>query len=129
MRRGGDSYGAGSGAPNFRGSSNSTSMTYPRTQRFNQTTPSSRALADLPKPKEGGEKLPELWESSKADKLEEDAAKLRKMIDDREIKKRETLRDWDRLERETDTAGLRSELAEQQLRELNGDHEGMSEAF
>ncbi|KAI9661359.1 MAG: hypothetical protein M1831_003092 [Alyxoria varia] len=128
-RRGGDSYGAGSGPPSFRGSSNSTSMTYPRTQRFNQATPASRALADLPTPKDGGEKLPPLWESSKAEKLEEDAAKLRKMIDDREMKKRETIREWDKLERETSTASLRSDLAEQQLRALNGDHEGMSEAF
>ena len=62
-----------------------------------------------------------MYDTSKADKLEEEAAKIRKMIDERESKKRQGLREWENLERETGTAALRSELAEEHLRSLNGE--------
>ena len=104
-------------------SSNSTSTTYPRTQRFNQH------LEDLPTIKEGGQRLPPLHDTAKADKLEEEAARLRKMIDEKESKKRQGLREWDKLERESATAALKSELAEEHLRELNGENEGTAAAF
>lgn len=116
-----DPYGPPNG-PGFRGSTNSTSTTYPRTQRFNH-------LADLPKVKEGGERLPDLQDLTKADKLEEESARLRKMIDDVQVKKKAGLRDWDKSERETQTAALKSELAEEHLKNLNGESEGMSAAF
>lgn len=83
----------------------------------------------MPKIKEGGEKLPSLHDTTKADKLEEEAARLRKMIDDKEMKKRQGLREWERLERETSTAALRSELAEEHLRSLNGEDSVSAAAF
>ncbi len=83
----------------------------------------------MPQIKEGGEKLPPLHETGKADKLEEEAARLRKMIDEKEAKKRQGLREWERLEREAGTAALKSELAEEHLRQLNGESEGMTAAF
>jgi hypothetical protein len=108
-------------APTFRGSSNSSSTTYPRTQRFNH-------LADLPKEVPGGQKLPEVFDKSKLLKLEEDARKLRELIEKREDQKRPTLREWDTMERDSAAAHLRVELAETSLRELNGEGD-MSSAF
>lgn len=102
---------------------NATSLTTPRTQRFNQH------LADIPKIKPGGEALPLPYETTKADKLEEEAARLRKMIDEKEMKKRQGLREWENLERESNTAALRSELAEEHLRSLNGEDSVGAAAF
>ena len=59
-------------------------------------------------------------------KLEEEAEKLRKQIEEREARKRKNLRDWDRMTRETEAAALRSELSEQALKELNGEAEGQA---
>jgi len=114
--------GGNTGGQAFR-SNNSTSTTYPRTQRFNNI------LNELPQVKEGGERLPPLHDSSKAERLEEEAARLRKLIDEKEARKRQGLRDWDRLEREAGTAVLKSELAEEHLRELTGEGEGTAAAF
>lgn len=113
------SYNQPPNLPAFR-TSNSTSTTYPRTKRFDSHT----ALADLPTLKEGGERLAPLHDTTKADKLEEEAARLRKMIDDREQARRAGLREWGHSEREVGTAGLRSELAEEGLRRLNGEGSG-----
>ncbi|KAF2205423.1 hypothetical protein GQ43DRAFT_16206 [Delitschia confertaspora ATCC 74209] len=110
-------------APPFRGSSNSTSTTYPRTLRF------TNHLADLPKEIPGGQKLPELYDRSKIDRLEEEARKLREVIDAKEAQKRQSLREWDNLEREANNAALRADLAEQQLRALNGEGETGGAAF
>lgn len=107
-------------APGGRGGS-STSLTTPRTQRFNT------ALQDITKVKDGGEKLPSFQDTSKADKLEEEAARLRKLIDEREMKKRQGLREWERLERENSSSALRTELAEEQLKSMNGE-DGLSAA-
>ncbi|KAF2800493.1 hypothetical protein K505DRAFT_292731 [Melanomma pulvis-pyrius CBS 109.77] len=115
--------GASTFAPPFRGSSNSTSTTYPRTQRFRDH------LADLPKEIPGGQKAPELYDKSKILKLEEEARKLREMIDAKEAVKRQRLREWDVLEREANNAALRGELAEQHLRSLTGESEGGGVAF
>lgn len=122
--------------PNFRSGSNSTSTTYPRSQRFNNPTgggpqtpsaptASSIHLADLPAIKPGGERLPPLQDMSKADRLEEEAARLRKAIDEKQERKRAGLREWERLERESKMAGLRTELAEEGLRALSGEGEGI----
>lgn len=107
--------GAASFTPNFRGSSNSTSTTYPRTQRFRDH------LADLPKEIPGGQKAPEVYDKSRILKLEEEARLLREKIERKEDEKRQKLREWEALERENATAQLRAELAESSLRELNGE--------
>lgn len=73
--------------------------------------------------------MPPLHETGKADKLEEEAARLRKAIDDKEIKKRSGLREWNKLEREAGTAALKSDLAEEHLRSLNGEAEGVGATF
>jgi hypothetical protein len=76
----------------------------------------------------GGQKLPEVFDKSKLLKLEEDARKLRELIEKREDQKRPTLREWDTMERDSAAAHLRVELAETSLRELNGEGD-MSSAF
>ncbi|KAF2734048.1 hypothetical protein EJ04DRAFT_256051 [Polyplosphaeria fusca] len=110
-------------APPFRGSSNSTSTTYPRTQRF------QNHLADLPKEIPGGQKAPDPYDRSKIMKLEEEAKKLREQIEAKESAKRQRLHEWDNLEREANNVSLKADLAEQQLRSLNGDGEMGGAAF
>lgn len=110
-------------APPFRGSSNSTSTTYPRTQRFRDH------LADLPKEVPGGQKAPELYDKSKILKLEDEARKLRELIEAKETVKRQRLKEWDTLEKDAQNAALRADLAEQQLRSLNGDGDAGGAAF
>ncbi|KAF2810722.1 uncharacterized protein BDZ99DRAFT_475616 [Mytilinidion resinicola] len=110
-------------APPFRGSSNSTSTTYPRTQRF------QNHLADLPKIVDGGKLAPELFDKSKLSKLEEEARKLRELIEIKQAKKRQTLREWETGERECDNNTLRAELAEQHLKSLNGENDVGGAAF
>lgn len=110
-------------APPFRGSSNSTSTTYPRTQRFRDH------LADLSTTVPGGQKAPELVDKSKIAKLEEEARKLRELIEAKQAKKRQGIREWEVLEREGSNATLRADLAEQQLRSLNGESEVGGAAF
>lgn len=110
-------------APPFRGSSNSTSTTYPRTQRFRDH------LADLPKEVPGGQKAPDLHDKSKLLKLEEEMRRMREMIDAKEASKRQKLREWDGLESDATNAALRTDLAEQHLRSMNGDSEMGGAAF
>jgi hypothetical protein len=78
----------------------------------------------LPKPIEGGQKAEPLVDRTKLNKLEDEAEKLRKIIEEREAKKRKGLRDWERLQRETEVAGYRSQLAEEALRNVSGEAEG-----
>lgn len=110
-------------APPFRGSSNSTSTTYPRTQRFRDH------LSDLPTTVPGGQKAPELYDKSKIAKLEDEARKLREMIEAKQAKKRQGLREWEALEREGNNNTLRADLAEQHLKSLNGEGEAGGAAF
>ncbi|OAL55565.1 hypothetical protein IQ07DRAFT_171588 [Pyrenochaeta sp. DS3sAY3a] len=111
--------GSGSGpapfAPSFRGSSNSTATTYPRTMRFRDH------LADLPKEIPGGQKAPELYDRSKLLKTEEDIKRLREKIAKKEDEKRQNTKEWDTLAREAEVAQLRVDLAEGSLRALNGE--------
>jgi hypothetical protein len=51
------------------------------------------------------------------------------MIDAKEAAKRQRLREWDGLEKDANNAALRSELAEQHLRSLNGETEVGAPAF
>ncbi|KAJ9665361.1 hypothetical protein H2201_004438 [Coniosporium apollinis] len=113
-------------APPFRGSSNSTSTTYPRTQRFNgpPSGPGGAAqqhLEGLAKEVPGGQRAPEVFDSSKLNKLEEEARRLRELIAEKQARKRGGVREWERLGREAENAGLRAELAEGSLRVLSGE--------
>lgn len=83
------------------------------------------AIADLPKPIDGGQKAEPLIDRTKLDRLQEEAEKLRKAIDEKEAKQRRGLREWDRLSRETEAAGLKTQLAEEALRRESGEGEGM----
>ena len=141
-------------APVFRQSSNVSATTYPRSQRFTPsndsvsdsptsapkpvrrpTEPSSTTpvaprphpvIADLPKIIEGGQKADPLIDRSKLNKLEEESEKLRKQIEERETRRRRTLYEWDKMTRETEAAALRSDLAEQALKQLNGEAESQA---
>jgi hypothetical protein len=83
----------------------------------------------LPKEVPGGQKAPELYDKSKIMKLEDEARKLRDLIDAKEATKRQKLREWDILEKDANNATLRADLADQQLRSLNGEGEVGSAAF
>lgn len=85
-------------------------------------------LADLPKEVPGGQKAPELYDKSKILRLEEEARKLREIIEKKEDAKRQKLREWGGLERDAEMAQLRVDLAEGSLRSLNGDGD-VSDAF
>ncbi|KAF2427123.1 hypothetical protein EJ08DRAFT_363413 [Tothia fuscella] len=87
---------------------NGTSSTYPRSQRF---------LADLPTLVPGGRKMnASMPVNTKVKRLEEEAEKLRRVIEEKEKASRVGLREWERLESETEVARLRTELAEEGLR-------------
>ena len=53
--------------------------------------------------------------------LEADREKLLEQIEEKQRAKRASLRDWERLERESETAALRSELAEGHLERMSSD--------
>jgi hypothetical protein len=80
----------------------------------------------LPKIIDGGQKAEPLIDRSKLDKLEDEAEKLRKQIEERESRKRKSLREWEKMSRETEAAALRSDLAEQALRTINGEAESQA---
>jgi hypothetical protein len=73
--------------------------------------------------------MPELVDTSKILKLEEEARKLREQIEAKEAAKRASMREWDGLGRDSDNAALRSELAEQHLMSMNVDSEVGGAAF
>lgn len=84
------------------------------------------AIAELPKVIEGGQRAEPAVDRSKLKKLEEDAERLRRQVEEKETRNRKSMRDWDRGQREMEIAGLRSELAEEALRALNGEAEGQA---
>lgn len=77
----------------------------------------------------GGQKLPELYDKSKILKLEDEARKLRDIIHQKESAKRSRIKEWDALEKDANNAALRVDLAEQQLRSLNGEGDVGGAAF
>lgn len=83
----------------------------------------------MPKEIPGGQKAPDVYDRSKILKLEDEARKLREMIESKESAKRQRLKEWDALERDMSNAALRTELAEQHLRSLNGEGEVGGSAF
>ncbi|KAI9759393.1 MAG: hypothetical protein M4579_002382 [Chaenotheca gracillima] len=102
----------------YRPSSNTTSRTYPLTQRF------SRHLSDLPSIVPGGKLAPSGMDKPIAErlaKLQQEQEKLQKELAEKEEKKRKGLRNWDRMERESARDGLKSELAEQQVKMMAGE--------
>jgi hypothetical protein len=86
-------------------------------------------LSDLPKEIPGGQRAPEVYDKSKILKLEEEARKLRELIDKKEDAKRARLREWTSLERDAEMAQVRVELAEGSLRNLNDEAEAGGPAF
>lgn len=86
------------------------------------------ALRDLPKIIPGGQKASPVIDRSRLDKLGEETERLRKAIEERETKKRKVLRDWERMERESENAALRSQLAEDSVRGFL-EEEGVGSAF
>ena len=59
--------------------------------------------------------------AEKLAKLTQEKERLEQELDRKLEKKRAGLRTWDRLERESARDGLKSELAEQQVREMVGE--------
>lgn len=118
----------------FRGSTSSSSTTYPRTQRFNVPAPTSTAqthLATLEKIIPGGKKLPSglpTEQERRMKLLEAEAEKMREAIKEKQKLKRESLTDWEVRERESEREALRSELAEGALNKLLEGDEGLSGA-
>lgn len=86
-------------------------------------------LASLPIIIDGGQRAPDLYDRSRLDKLEEDAERLRRLVDEKQVRKRRGLREWERLEREARVAGLRSELAEDAVVKISGEVGGGAAAF
>lgn len=84
------------------------------------------AMSNLPKVIEGGQSADALVDDTRLRKLQEESERLRRQIEEKEQKKRKSLREWDRMSREVEVASLRSELAEQSLRELNGEAESQA---
>ncbi|KAL9134913.1 MAG: hypothetical protein Q9175_003900 [Cornicularia normoerica] len=112
--------------PPFR-SNNSSSTTYPRTQRFN-----TNHLASVPAIIQGGEALPSALDPAtrkRLAELEEQKKKLQDQIDEKQREKRRGLREWDSKERESRRDGLRSELAEEALEAMSGEGAGTGTAF
>ncbi|KAK4694985.1 hypothetical protein P7C71_g2686, partial [Lecanoromycetidae sp. Uapishka_2] len=107
--------------PPFR-SNNSSSTTYPRTQRF-----STNHLASIPAIKEGGEALPSLVDPAtrkRLAELEEGKKKLMEQIEEKQREKRKQLREWNSMERESRRESLKSDLAETALEAMSGEGAG-----
>ncbi|KAL8872407.1 MAG: hypothetical protein Q9174_001960 [Haloplaca sp. 1 TL-2023] len=107
--------------PPFR-NNNSSSTTYPRTQRFNTH------IADLPRPIPGG-KINNAGLDPASEKrlqdLEDQKRKLLDVIDKKQEAKRKALREWERGEAEVKRDGLKSELAQSSLEGLTGEGGGV----
>lgn len=64
-----------------------------------------------------------LVDTTKLEKLQAEAEELRRIIDEKEAKKRKSLREWEGLSRETRLAGVRTQLAEEGVRLVSGEVE------
>jgi hypothetical protein len=124
--RGGFGRGADGAFP-FRGSNNSTSTTYPRTQRFNTV---QQHLNTTEKIVPGGKALPSGLtpeQERKLKQLEAESEKIRVELAEKQKVKREAVNEWESRERESEREALRSELAEQSLQTLmEGEDTGMA---
>ncbi|KAJ9617724.1 hypothetical protein H2204_013536 [Knufia peltigerae] len=109
-------FGRGEALP-FRGNS-STSATYPRTQRFNTV---QQHLATNEKIVPGGKLLPSGLppdQEKRIKMLEAEAERMRSEIVEKQKSKREVLDEWEIRERESERESLRSELADAHLQQL-----------
>lgn len=135
-----------SGPPGFRQNNAAPMNAYTRSNRFGSNAgipsgpkadmaatggyvdrnrkPSNPYLADLPRVVEGGQKAPDLYDHSRLDRLESEAENLRRVIEDKQQKKRKAMREWERLSRETEGAIFRAQLAEDSVRALAGEGDG-----
>ena len=139
----------------FRPTNNSSSSTYPRTQRFDVPGPSSVSTSFAAGPNiaspvtpstpanfvksqmntlerivPGGKHIPgsgglSADQEKRMEQLEKDAERMRAEIAEKQKMKRASLREWDTLERESAVVGLRSQLADEHLRVLGEDDVGM----
>ncbi|THX97455.1 hypothetical protein D6D08_00463 [Aureobasidium pullulans] len=133
--------------PPFRGGVHG-SGTYPRTTRFapngaplpsgpkadtvmggtgefdRGAKPVNVYLADLPRVVDGGIKAPELYDRGRLNKLEDEAEKLRQVIEDKQARKRKGLQEWAKLSRDSETASFRAQLADENVRALAGENDG-----
>ena len=132
----GGGFGRGEQSFPFRGN-NSSSTTYPRTQRFNNPTPSATNTASvhlnsLEQVVPGGKLLPSGLtpeQERKLKTLEAEAERIRKELEEKQKVKREAVNEWEVRERESSTAELRATLAEEGLRSLDDDGAGDVAAF
>lgn len=111
--------------PPFR-SNNSSSTTYPRTQRFHGH------LAGLPTIVPGGRLAPSGMDAAAEKRLvqlEEDKKKLLEAIEEKQKAKRQGLREWEKTERESKREGLKSELAEDHLDRMTSEGTMSGAAF
>lgn len=111
--------------PAFR-PNNSSSTTYPRTQRF---TPH---LSGVPTIVPGGKAAPSGHDPEREKRiaqLENDSKRLMEVIAEKQKAKREGSRDWERSERERMREGLKSELAEEALERMQGETSTTGAAF
>ncbi|KAF3479571.1 uncharacterized protein GIQ15_06547 [Arthroderma uncinatum] len=95
---------------------NGTSTTYPRTQRF------TNHLAGLPTTVPGGKLLPSGLDPTtekRLAQLEADKEKLLEQISEKQKAKRASLREWDKLSRESETGALRTDLADGHLQRMS----------
>jgi hypothetical protein len=109
---------------------NSTSTTYPRTQRFNTAAPVNH-LATTEKLITGGKLQPTglpVEQERKMKMLEAEAERVRAEIAEKQKAKREALMEWEVRERESEREHLKSELAEASLNKLS-EGEGGGAAF
>lgn len=111
--------------PPFR-TNNSSSTTYPRTQRFTQHLGNVSTV--VPGGKVDKSNLDPAAEK-RLTELEEGKKKLLEAIEEKQRVKRSGLRDWDRLERESRRDALKSEFAERHLESLAGEVGGSGAAF
>lgn len=86
-------------------------------------------MSDLAQPLPQGQKMAETFDSSRLQKLEDEARRLREQIEVKQRAKRQGLREWDRLEREGENAQLKAELAEASLEEFSGEGDGPGEGI
>ena len=105
-------------------------MTANTTGGARELTAVERYLGDGTQLKPGvGEKLPPLYDTSRAEKLEEEAARLRKTIDEQQARLRKSMFEWEQGERECDLADLRYKLAEEHLKKVSGDDDEEKKRF
>ena len=98
----------------FRSASSASYAPAPTVQR------PQRFLADLPTPVPGGRQRPvkPLPNTEKVKKLDLEADRLRRQIEEAEVDKRARLREWERLQGEAESAKIGTELAAERLRVL-----------